>query len=68
MELRAGEVTVQCAGGVCAVCRGRIIPGQAVQLSSYTCRLRHQECMPVTDRRHRQADRRRAKPFDRLRF
>jgi ferredoxin len=53
-DLRAGEVLLeQCGGGSCAVCRGRIPPGPAVQLSKWTTRLRHVGCMPKTDKRLR---------------
>ncbi len=52
-DLRSGELVVQSAGGICAVCRQRIPSGPAVQLSSQTSRIRHVECVPKTDSRSR---------------
>jgi hypothetical protein len=52
VELRSGEVLLnQCAGGPCAVCKQRISPGPAVQLSKRSNRIRHVDCMPQTDTR-----------------
>lgn len=53
VELRSGELVVQCAGGKCAVCKMQIKPGPAVQLSSSTNYIRHTTCMPKKDARHR---------------
>lgn len=50
-NLRIGELVIKCAGGTCAVCRMRIEPGDAVQLSANTSRIRHVECMPKSDSR-----------------
>jgi hypothetical protein len=51
MDLRRGEEIVHVVGGPCTVCKGRILEGKAVQLSKYTARIRHLECMPKTDSR-----------------
>lgn len=52
VELRTGEELVHCAGGAkCCVCKGPIPKGEAVQLSKWTSRLRHVECMPKRDTR-----------------
>ena len=50
-DLRFGEVIIKCAGGKCCVCKERVKPGLAVQLSSKTNAIRHQSCMPKTDSR-----------------
>jgi ferredoxin len=52
MELRPGEMVVQCAGGKCVSCKQRIEPGPAVQLSARTSAIRHPQCMPKKDKRH----------------
>jgi len=55
MTLRNGEVLIsKSAGGPCAVCKGRIQPGQAVQLSKWSARIRHVECLPKSDTREGQ--------------
>src|SRR5258708_6892082 len=52
MELRPGEVLIsQCAGGNCIVCKHRIEPGIAIQLSKWSNRIRHVDCVPKTDGR-----------------
>ena len=54
MTLRHGEVLIEkSAGGPCAVCKGRIEPGKAVQLSCRSARIRHVECLPKSDARSR---------------
>jgi hypothetical protein len=50
-DLRHGEEIVTVAGGTCNVCKVKIVPGKAVQLSKYTSRLRHVECLPKSDSR-----------------
>ncbi len=55
-ELRKGECIVQVATGRCAVCKNLIVKGPAVQLSAYTTRLRHLECMPKKDTRRGKID------------
>lgn len=52
-ELRTGEELVRCAGGECCVCKQRIQPGFAVQISRYSNYLRHPSCMPKSDGRKR---------------
>lgn len=53
IELRQGEILLEnCAGGKCAVCKQRILPGKAVQLSKNTNSIRHIECVPQTDSRN----------------
>ncbi len=43
--LHHGECLLsQCAGGICAVCRGRVPVGAAVQISSRSNEIRHVEC------------------------
>ena len=50
--LRIGEFLIeQCAGGKCVVCKGRIPPGPANQLSSHSAAIRHVECLPKKDTR-----------------
>lgn len=61
MNLRLGELVVKCAGGKCAVCKNVIEPGDAVQLSSYTNRIRHLNCTPKTDSRGKRIGRKRQK-------
>jgi hypothetical protein len=53
MELRPGEQLVTVAGGKCNVCKKRIEPGKAVQVSAYSNAIRHPECLPETDQRDR---------------
>ncbi len=55
VELRSGEAVVQCAGGQCCVCKMRIAPGPAVQVSSSSNYIRHTHCMPKKDARRRKA-------------
>lgn len=50
-QTRHGEEIVTVAGGTCNVCKNKIEAGKAVQLSRYTSRLRHIECMPKSDSR-----------------
>jgi hypothetical protein len=50
-QLRHGEEIVTVARGTCNVCKQPILSGKAVQLSKYTTRLRHMECMPKSDSR-----------------
>lgn len=54
-ELRSGEEIVHSAGGRCVVCKQKIEPGRAVQLSKWTSNIRHLECMPKTDSRHKRS-------------
>lgn len=52
MDLARGECLLeQCAGGVCSVCKGRVEPGRAVQLSALDNKIRHVGCdRPSRDR------------------
>ena len=52
-EIRTGELVVQSAGGKCCVCKLRIVPGPAVQVSRQSSGIRHLECLPKTDSRGR---------------
>lgn len=51
IELRPHEFLLkECAGGTCSVCKMKINPGNAVQLSRYTSRIRHVECEPKQEK------------------
>jgi hypothetical protein len=50
-NLRHGEEIVTVAGGKCEVCKQKVEPGKAVQLSKYTIRIRHTHCLPKSDSR-----------------
>jgi hypothetical protein len=50
-QVRIGEMEVMSAGGTCAVCKGKIEKGIAVQLSAQTSRIRHLTCLPKNDTR-----------------
>ncbi len=52
MELRMGEVMVgQCAGGICIVCKNKILPGPAVYVTKWSNKIRHLECLPKVSHR-----------------
>lgn len=53
VEIRSGECLIESAGGSCCVCRKKILPGKAVQVSKWVARIRHVECMPKEDTRYR---------------
>jgi hypothetical protein len=53
MELRPGECLLQKTSGPCAVCKKKIEPGPAIQLSKNSSRIRHIECVPKSDSRSR---------------
>jgi hypothetical protein len=52
IDLRIGECLLEnCAGGSCSVCKEKIPAGKAVQLSKWSNRIRHVECVPKSDTR-----------------